>query len=520
MKKIFTLTLVALCVLQAQAQSAGDALRYSQNFYMGTARSAAMGNAMTALGGDFGALSINPAGSAIYPFSEIVFTPALHGTTTQSNYLGNTLNETRVRPGFTNLGYIGSYPTGNRSSRGIISFNIAAGFNALNNFTESFRATGSTAESSWLSSLATQLDGVVHATDMDWNDQRNPFYNSAASWKALLAWNSSLLDTLHGSDGWGYKGANEIYFGDDSFGMPSAMRQEYSRKTQGNVGEYLINGSVNISNKFFAGVSLGFQSVLYKHSEYYSETAERPNDFSGQTDFGGFTHNYNLTTSGVGFNMKLGIIFVPVKFLRLGASIHTPTWMRLHDQWDESIEARFTAGTPQVISLESPIGEYSYKVRTPFRWNVGGALTLGSFGALSVDYEQAAYDKIRINSADKYDSSFTEDNNFIRRQYQTAHNLRLGAEFNLMPFISLRAGYAYYGSPEKDYETENHIVSGGIGYQNKGFFVDLTYLQRVERTEYFSLYNDVISQDYTMLAPIGEQISSNWKFLLSFGFRF
>jgi hypothetical protein len=518
MKKIFTLTLMALCILQAQAQSAEDALRYSQNFYMGTARSAAMGNAMTALGGDFGSLSINPAGSAIYPFSEIVFTPALHGTTTQSNYLGNTLNETRVRPGFTNLGYIGSYPTGNRSSHGLISFNLAVGYNALNNFTESFRATGSTAESSWLSSLASQLDGVVHATDMDWNNQQNPFYGSDASWKALLAWNASLLDTLPGSGGWGYKGANEIYFGDDSFGQPSAMRQEYSRKTQGNVGEYLINGSVNISNKLFAGVSLGFQSIWYKTSEYYSETAERPNDFLGQTDFGGFTHNYNQSSSGVGFNMKFGIIYVPVKFLRLGASIHTPTWMRLHDEWDETIDARFTAGTPQNIYLESPIGEYTYKVHTPFRWNVGGAITLGPLGVFSVDYEQVAYDKIRMKGTNNF-NPFGNDNNYIRRQYQTAHNLRLGAEFNLMAF-SIRGGYAYYGSPEKEFETENHIVSGGVGYQNNGFFIDLTYLQRLERKEYFSLYDDVVGYGYTTPAPVGEQISSNWKFLLSFGFRF
>ena len=61
----------------AFAQDAQDARRYSFNDYQGTARSMAMGNAFTALGGDIGSIGINPAGSAVNSYSQFTITPSL-----------------------------------------------------------------------------------------------------------------------------------------------------------------------------------------------------------------------------------------------------------------------------------------------------------------------------------------------------------------------------------------------------------------------------------------------------------
>ena len=49
----------------------------SQQNREGTARSVAMGNAFTALGGDMGSISINPASSAVYRYSEFSITPSI-----------------------------------------------------------------------------------------------------------------------------------------------------------------------------------------------------------------------------------------------------------------------------------------------------------------------------------------------------------------------------------------------------------------------------------------------------------
>ena len=86
MKKTFITILLSLAALGASAQNAYDALNFSENDYEGSARTVAMGNAFTALGGDLGSISINPAGSAVAKYSQFSLTPAL--TFTGSTTMG------------------------------------------------------------------------------------------------------------------------------------------------------------------------------------------------------------------------------------------------------------------------------------------------------------------------------------------------------------------------------------------------------------------------------------------------
>ena len=77
MKKTLITIFLAAAAVSVNAQTAYDALLFSENEYEGTARTMAMGNAFTALGGDLGAISINPAGSAVAKYSQFTLTPAL-----------------------------------------------------------------------------------------------------------------------------------------------------------------------------------------------------------------------------------------------------------------------------------------------------------------------------------------------------------------------------------------------------------------------------------------------------------
>ena len=61
-KTALILSLMTMAAGAGSAQTIYDALRYSESNYEGTARTLAMGNAFTALGGDLGAVTINPAG--------------------------------------------------------------------------------------------------------------------------------------------------------------------------------------------------------------------------------------------------------------------------------------------------------------------------------------------------------------------------------------------------------------------------------------------------------------------------
>jgi hypothetical protein len=46
-----------------------------------------------------------------------------------------------------------------------------------------------------------------------------------------------------------------------------------------------------------------------------------------------------------------------------------------------------------------------------------------------------------------------------------------------------RAGFAYYGNPYQDSELKGRkmFISGGFGYRNKGMFVDISYVQRLNK---------------------------------------
>ena len=75
MKRILiTIALMSAAVF-AGAQDIYSSMDLSGNQYTGTARTMAMGNAFTALGGDLGAISVNPAASAVNHYSQFVVSP-------------------------------------------------------------------------------------------------------------------------------------------------------------------------------------------------------------------------------------------------------------------------------------------------------------------------------------------------------------------------------------------------------------------------------------------------------------
>ena len=79
MKRLYILTIsFFLSLLISNAQNETDALRFSQTFPGGTARTIGMSGAFGAFGGDFSTLSINPAGIGVYRSSEFSITPAMN----------------------------------------------------------------------------------------------------------------------------------------------------------------------------------------------------------------------------------------------------------------------------------------------------------------------------------------------------------------------------------------------------------------------------------------------------------
>ncbi|MDP3397584.1 MAG: hypothetical protein Q8S23_00385 [Bacteroidales bacterium] len=492
------------------AQGALDALTYSQIRYEGTARSMAMGNAFTSLGGDTYAISINPAASGIYRYSEFAITPAITHDKSSTLYIGNRENEGWTKFGISNLGFVGHIPVSDRPY-GLKSISFGVAINKLNNFSSRSVTSGVNAQSSWLGSLAESLGGIYNR-NLDITDNWNPFYDfRSAPWKAILAWNANLLDPLPDSDE-DYLGATENIRGLQIV-MGGPVNQEFFRERSGNITEIAFNASTNISDIFFIGANVGVQTLSFYDYKRYSESAVNTSNFDSR--FESFSHAYRLNSNGAGVNLKVGFIVLPFAGLRLGASIATPTWSFITDEWDEKINAAYSDGyKSQVLS---PYGEYSYRINSPMRFNLGASYIIGKVGILSVDYEGVNFSTIKMMTESGDEFEFREDNKYIKDNFQSTGILRAGVEIRPSEAFAIRGGYTMYGNPEKNIGSDVQYVSAGLGYRSgKGTFIDVAFQKRLNTNESYSLYEDYTNH----AAPVATLESSGWKVLMTLGFRF
>ncbi len=102
--------------LAGMAQGEYDAMKYSQLELNGSARFVGMGGAFGALGGEMSAISVNPAGLAVYRSSELAFTPAMYATTPSSRFNGTPGDgDMKVNAKINRFGYVGSFRINNES---------------------------------------------------------------------------------------------------------------------------------------------------------------------------------------------------------------------------------------------------------------------------------------------------------------------------------------------------------------------------------------------------------------------
>ena len=509
--KRFTLVITAMLLASVSfAQSAADALAISQVQYEGTARTMAMGNAFTALGGDLGALAVNPASSAVFRNSQFSLTPDFITSKGSSNYLGKVTNERSTDLAMSNAGFVFTFDTGNYT--GLLNFNLGFALNRTCNFNSIMGACGSTAESSMLGSLAAGLSGVS-STILESSDggSYNPYYDSSVSWPSILAWNTYVLAPVDDAEN-EYIASTENIDGKEIY-IGGMLNQDYFRKVSGGKHEFTVNFGANVSDILFLGVNLNLLSVNYEVNEYYSEVASNPGNF--QDGFCSVRSNYWQNTTGSGVNAKIGAILTPLAGLRIGAALTTRTRYNLTDHWINSMTTAFNNN--HTYSEESPEGVYNYLISAPMRFNLGAAYTLGTFGLVSVDYETFNNGGIILSDGQKSQFNFRDENDYISQRYGRSNIIRAGAEVWPVYSIALRAGYNYYGTPGDGYEPVK-IVSGGIGFkfgsQGKSNF-DIAYQAVLGNSENFALYND-----YGPAAPVGTITRKTGKLAFTYSLKF
>lgn len=459
------------------AQNENEALRYSQMYWGGTARSTSVGGAFGAVGADFSSLSINPAGMGVYKKSEISFSPTIYYSKNVNTYRGVESEDFKYNFNVGNFGIVLAAPLNSVASDKPQWKSVQFGFgmNRLANYNNNIAIEGNNSESSIIDAFVSKANGT-------------PSQNLSA-FDTQLAWDGYLMNPLDTNNNY-----VRAFQGD--------IVQRKTISTKGGMNEWTFSLSGNYNDVLYLGATIGLVGINYTEDSQYDEV-DRLDTIS---NFKSMSIKDHLSTDGSGVNFKFGFLAQPVKFLRIGAAIHTPTFFyRIEDNYTRNFSSNIDTAVYTFDPLEST---FKYEINTPLRLLGNIAFLINKSGFVSLDYEYTDYSTSRMRSSDY---NFVDENKTIKDIYKATHNIRGGVEYNLNPIV-LRAGYAYYMSPFKSDTLntyERNIISAGIGFRSAQYFIDFTYSNSNSNGKYY-LYEGAVTE---------QKISSS-SFILSMGLKF
>jgi len=486
-KIILTLSFFALSIIIAFSQNHIEALRYSQQFYSGSAKSEAMGNSLSAVGADFSSIITNPAGIAIYKSTQFAFTPNFIINKTQGTFSGNMTKEHAIGFNFSNAGYVAVYEFNGT----VKSFNIGIAYNNTNDFRQRLDVNAKNQNQSF-------LDYIVYNAK---SEQKR-----YSDFREDLAYETYLLES--DDDGYYSWVTHKGKYGNS---------QRKTINTKGGSGEFSFSVGFNINDILYLGGTVGLNSINYTYESSlkeadYLELYKVTGTDSVQVNNDELEYTETLNTDGSGINAKFGFLFQPVKFLRFGGAIHSSTAYNIEEYYRASMKSKFpTIDDNGNDNYEfSAKNAFAYRLSTPLRANLGVAVILEAYEIgkffttpmiLSADYEYVDYSKAYLRPEGSGNENFDDENKNTQSFYKETHNFRAGAEFNF-GIVKIRTGASLYSNPysnESMFKNAKLTYSGGLGFASKHSYVDLSYSYS-PTMETLNLYNatDIYPND-----PIG-----------------
>lgn len=554
MKKYIIMALAALPVA-VYAQSPVDAYQISQNDLKGTARFMSMGGAFGALGGDLSTLSQNPAGIGVYRSNELGVSVDLDVQSATTNYMGLEYNKKNTKFYLNNIGGVAAIRLNNKI---LPNFNIGFTYNKGASFNRAYRG----GIGSLKTSLSNYIAGIANSYELTEADVKstNSYdpYNPGPQdryvpWSAILGYDSYLIspEGPEGQPNW-----------QGQFGNGTQGSGFYNVRESGSLDEYNIAIGGNIANVLYWGMNFDIVSVDYNISSLWGESMRNAYVYNPevgrvrQMDANwGMTNLYNM--NGTGFNYQLGLIVKPIQELRLGIAFHTPTYFNLTENfYAERVDYDYPFKDGN-YHAETNDGDPTYNkvnLQTPWKVIVSAAGVIGSKAIISMDYEWNSTRDMKYTEANDYSWGWNdwddwgyysnnsptpeqEANNQIKVMYRNTNTIRVGAEYRVLPSLSIRAGYSWTSSPvtreAKDqltniptagtlanFRLDNNpqYITCGLGYRYGGWYIDAAYVWKHMSSTYQPFAADPSNVAATLMDP--KVTFSNSQIVLSTGFRF
>ena len=445
---------IALLVgTSALSQNLFDASRANRTLGVSTARSSAMGGAMGALGYDFSVSGTNPGGMALYNKSEVVLTSALEFSNQSTNHNGFITKDANSRFKLHNFGLVFSNENSNPTS-GFVSSNWYFGFNQLMNFQRNVSVNAPVENFSFLDPYTDQLN-------FNQVDPQAIYDDPSLSFGPSLAWTTYLIN---------YDTIENEYFNSNFF---LEGNRKFTSRQSGAMADYTLGYATNFEDELYLSANISLTTFRFEQKLDYAENIGENPQF---TDLDNFKYATELNMSGSSLKLRLGAVYRINDMFRAGLAYHTGSRILIDETIQTFMISNFIDGDS--YSTESLKTPFAYRLRQPARLIASGAFLLNKTLSIAGDYEVVDYRKSRILKADGglYDYDF--ENREISDSMKVGHNIRVGAEYRVTPFFSVRGGARYIDRTlrNKDYANSYWIFSGGGGFRTANFFADLAVM--------------------------------------------
>lgn len=483
----------------AIAQNETDALRLTSDYRATSARALGMANAMSAVGGDIGALSFNPAGIAVFRKSILSFSPQLAGGNSHATFFGQEGSATNSDFSFGSLGIVSVQDLRLKNPQSAWRFfNYGFSFARIRDFNTASRVQGNNLRSSLVDQFLDQANDPAVPFSAQGLNENFPF----SAYPAYMTYLINPTDTV-----------NKLFTSPVPQG---GIRQTDSVAMAGSVNEFAVSLGGNYEDKLMIGATLFLQSTNLSITQLFREE-DVADTIPG---FNNFTYTQNNTAVGqIGIGLRVGLMYQPIRWLRFGLGITTPVSHILQDGYQTRLSTNM--GITGQYDYSSPSNNFNYTLTQPFRFNAGVALFPNAVWLVSLDYEQTSLNQMKMNASSFSDWS-NSNNTRIRALFTTRHTFRTGVERRLgneNQWVT-RAGFNFSTSPfQSSIETAGADQSAwgialGGGYRTNTFTLDLGYGQTWQ-SQYRAMYQAI------GLPPVGAVLHNSWwNLMLSLGFRF
>jgi hypothetical protein len=469
MKKKFVLIFTLGIAATSFAQDFTDALRYSMDNIQGTARFRAMGGAFGALGGDFSAVSLNPAGSAVFVTSQAGFTLSMLNNKNETQYFNGFTSETDSKFDLNQGGAVFVFQNTNSNS-GWSKFTLGIGYDKTGDFNNNWSAIGTNTRSIDRYFLAyadgRRLDEISVLPGETFSEAYRDIGQTFGfgHQQAFLGFESFIIDPVVDTDD------NTSYVSNIAAGN---FNQQNILNSRGYNGKFTFNFAGQYRDHLYIGANINTHFLNYERSTFFSETNNNQGSLVNSVQF-----ENNLFTTGAGFSFQLGTILKLSDGMRLGFTYDSPTWFRINEETSQAIRTVRNDNGSNVSLIIDPnvINVYeAYNLKSPGRITASVAYVFGSSGLISFDFSRKDYSNAEFRPTS--DSFFRTQNELIRRNLTVSNTLRVGGEYRIKQ-ATLRGGYRFEGSPYSDNTTfmgDLNAYSLGFGYNFGNFKLDLAY---------------------------------------------